>query len=87
MKRQLSRCTLYSILTYLALSALNSAITASQSLGENGRRFCGFDDRQPDSPRYVRTFRKKLRVRFSTNGPQFLANPQWIEPHISDKED
>ncbi len=61
MKTQLYRITLYSILTYLALSAPNSAVTASPPF-QNGGHFCGFDDWQPDNRRYARTFAPNLNV-------------------------
>ena len=44
MKRQLYRITLCSILTYLALSAPNSAGAASQPSGGNGTHFCAVID-------------------------------------------
>ena len=61
MKTQLYRITLYSILTYLALSAPNSAVTASPPF-QNGGHFCGFDDWQPDNRRYARAFAPNLNV-------------------------
>ena len=62
MRRQLYRITLYSVLTYLALSAPNPAVAASQPLEENGRRFCGFTEQQPDNRRFARTFTANLNV-------------------------
>ncbi len=61
MKRQLYRITLYSILTYLALSAPNLAGAASQPSEGNGPHFCGFTE-QPDNRRYARSFAPNLNV-------------------------
>ena len=61
MKRQLYRITLYSILTYLALSAPNLAGAATQPSEGNGPHFCGFTE-QPDNRRYARSFAPNLNV-------------------------
>ena len=61
MKRQLYRIALYSILTYLGLSAPNSAGAASQPSGVNGPHFCGFTE-QPGNRRYARSFAANLNV-------------------------
>ena len=70
MKSQLYRITLYSILTYFALSAPNSAGAASQQSGRNGTHFCGVIDNQWNkrysdqfpSRRYTRSFAPNLNV-------------------------
>ena len=62
MKRQLYRITLYSILTYLALSAPNSAGAATQPSGGNGTHFCAVIDWQADNRRYTRAFAPNLNV-------------------------
>ena len=62
MRRQLYRITLCSILTYLALSAPNSAGAASQPSGGNGTHFCAVIDWQADNRRYTRAFAPNLNV-------------------------
>ena len=62
MKTHLLRFTLYSILVFLPGFTLNSVVNASQSLGEDGGHFCGFDDWQPDNRRYARAFAPNLNV-------------------------
>ena len=74
MKRQLYRITLYSVLTYLALSAPNPAVVATQPSGENGTHFCGVTEGQLDNRRYARSFRNKRSLRYSTNGAKFLTD-------------
>ncbi len=51
MRRQLYRITLFSILTYLALCALNST-AAAQPSGEQGVHYCGFTGFQLDETPY-----------------------------------
>ena len=55
MRNHLLRFTLYSILVFLTCFTLKSVVNASQSLGEDGGHFCGFDHWQPDNSRYART--------------------------------
>ena len=56
MKRQLSCFTLYSIIVYLTLSALNPTVVAHQPPAGNGADFGEVIDWQPDNRHYARTF-------------------------------
>ena len=70
MRRQLYRITLFSILTYLAQSALNTVVAASQPSGEQEVHFCGGTGFPLDEPysdqslvrRYNRLFASNINV-------------------------
>ena len=88
MKRQLYRITLYSILTYLALSALKSAGAASQPSGGNGTHFCGVTAQQLDNRRHARNLANlDSGEPYTVRLIYFLASDRPVEQDIDAKLD
>ena len=69
-KKELLRFTLYAIIVYLTVGALNPAVAASHPLGGNGTHFCGVIDCQLNkrhsdqfpNRNYARTFAANLNI-------------------------
>ena len=88
MKTQLYRITLYSIITYLALSAPNSPGAASQPSDGNGIHFCGVTAQQLDNRRHARNLANlDSGEPYTVRLIYFLASDRPVEQDIDAKLD